>query len=316
MTTPDVVTVGETMLLGVVSPPGRLRHARSLAVGVGGAESNVAIGLARLGVAARWISLLGDDEAGQTVLDRIRAEGVDTSAVRRVADHPTGLYLREQVGDTVRVSYYRQGSAASTLTPGDVDTVHLQGATWLHLTGITPALSPGCAAFVGWLASEARQGGLRVSYDVNYRSRLWDAPSARAFTDSVLPSVDLLLVGTDEGSALWPWDDDERVARRLSEQGPAEVVLKRGGAGAAAWAEGRFTESPAYPVTQSDPIGAGDAFAAGYLYAHLSGARPGERLRTANALGALCVRGHGDYEGLPSRRELDDFLHDRTDPGR
>lgn len=316
MTAPAVVTAGETMLLGVASPAGRLRHARSLAMGIGGAESNVAIGLVRLGVPARWISLLGDDEPGQTVLDRVRAEGVDTSAVRRVPGSPTGLYLREEVGGTVRVSYYRRGSAASTLGPGGVDPHHLEGATWLHLTGVTPALSEECAAFVRWFADEARARGLRVSYDVNYRSRLWDADAARRFTETMLPSVDLLFVGTEEGRALWSWSDEPSAARRLAEHGPQEVVLKRGGDGAAAWIDGRLLESPPFRVRQVDPIGAGDAFAAGYLAGHLWGAAPEERLRTANALGAMCVREHGDYEGLPDRRELDDFLAHRTDLGR
>lgn len=316
MTAADVVTVGETMLLGVVSPPGRLRHAGSMAVGIGGAESNVAIALARLGLRARWISLLGDDEPGQTVLNRIRAEGVDTSAVRRVPGRPTGLYLREQVGGAVRVTYYRQGSAASTLAPGGVDPAHLAGARWLHLTGITPALSPECAEATRWLARAAREVGVRVSYDVNFRSKLWDASAAADFTASMLPLVDLLLVGTEEGHALWAWDDDERLARRLSEQGPGEVVLKRGPAGAAALVDSHFVESAGFPVHEVDPIGAGDAFAAGYLFAHLSGSSPADRLRTGNALGALCVRGHGDYESLPSREELDDFLHDRTSLGR
>lgn len=304
------------MLLGVVSPAGRLRHARSLDVGIGGAESNVAIGLARLGVPTRWISLLGDDEVGQTVLDRVRAEGVDTAAVRRVGGRSTGMYLREQVGSTVRGTYYRQGSAASTLAPGAIDRQDLQDATWLHLTGITPALSAECAEFVGWVAAEARQAGLSISYDVNYRSRLWDAQSARTFTESVLPSVDLLFVGTEEGQVLWAWDDDEAMARQLAEQGPSEVVLKRGSVGAASWSDGSFTESPAFAVTQVDPIGAGDAFAAGFLFAHLGGCSVQDRLRTGNALGAFCVREHGDYEGLPSRRELDDFLNNRTDLGR
>lgn len=316
MTAPDVVTVGETMLLGVVSPPGRLRHARSMTVGIGGAESNVAIALARLGMRARWIGLLGDDEPGQTVLNHIRAEGVDTSAVQRLPGHPTGMYLREQVGDAVRVTYYRRGSAASALQPRTVDPAQLAGARWLHLTGITPALSTECAAATRWLAQAAREAGVRVSYDVNFRSKLWDASTAAAFTTSILPLVDLLLVGTEEGCALWPWDDDERVARRLADSGPAEIVLKRGSTGAAALVDGHFLESPGFAVREVDPIGAGDAFAAGYLFAHLADHEATARLRTGNALGALCVRGHGDYESLPSRAELDDFLHDRTTLGR
>lgn len=313
---PAVVTAGETMLVGVPPRPGRLRSATSLEIKVAGAESNVAIGLARLGVTARWVSLLGDDEPGQVVLDRVRAEGVDTSGVRRVPGLPTGLFLREEVGGTVRVTYYRRGSAASTLAPGSMDQACLDGAGWLHLTGVTPALSPQCAAFVRQAATDARGRGVRVSYDVNYRSKLWDPEQARAFTDALLPDVDLLLVGTDEGRMLWGWTSDQAEARRLAQAGPAEVVLKRGAQGAAAWCEGRWEESAPFAVRQVDPIGAGDAFAAGYLAGHLWGLDLPGRLRAANALGAMCVRELGDYEGLPSRRELEDFLDDRTDPGR
>ncbi len=311
-----VVCVGESMMLCLSTRPGRLRHATTLEVKVAGAESNVAIALSRLGHDARWVSLLGDDEPGQVVLDRVRAEGVDTSWVRRVPDLPTGLMLRDQVGGSARVTYYRAGSAASSLAPDAVDLACLDGASWLLLSGITPALSPGCAKLVPWLAWAARERGVRVAYDVNHRTKLWAPAPARAFTDQLLPHVDLLLVGTDEGARLWDWDDDERQARRLAAAGPAEVVLKRGANGAAAWADDRFWESPPAVVTEVDAIGAGDAFAAGYLSAHLDGLGVADRLRTAGATGAMCVREPGDYEGLPDRRELDDFLNDRTDPGR
>ena len=311
-----VVTAGETMLVGVPSRPGRLRSATSLELKVAGAESNVAVGLARLGLGARWVSLLGDDEPGQVVLDRVRAEGVDTAGVRRVPGSPTGLFLREEVGGTVRVTYYRRGSAASTMAPGTIGAAQLDGADWLHLTGITPALSPDCAELVRWAVGAARERGVKVSYDVNYRSKLWDAHRARDFTETLLPQVDLLLVGTEEGRVLWDWTDDEAAARHLAEAGPSEVVLKRGAEGAAAWTDDGFWQSEPFRVRQVDPIGAGDAFAAGYLAAQLWGRTVQDRLRTANAMGAMCVRELGDYEGLPSARELEDFLHDRTDLGR
>src|ERR671920_1390575 len=144
---PRVVTAGETMVLVVPSAPGRLRHASGVTLSIGGAESNVAIGLSRLGVQAGWVSALGDDELGELVLHRIRAEGVDTSAVRRVPDRPTGLYLREEVAGALRVHYYRRGSAASTLAPGAFDPSALEGVAFLHLTGITGALSAECAEF-------------------------------------------------------------------------------------------------------------------------------------------------------------------------
>jgi 2-dehydro-3-deoxygluconokinase len=275
----------------------------------------VAIGLSRLGIRASWLSAVGDDELGELVLHRVRAEGVDTSAVRRVADRPTGLYLREEVAGAHRVHYYRRGSAASTLAPGAFDPAVLDGATFLHLTGITGALSPESAEFLGWAAATARAAGVRVSYDVNYRSRLWEPAAARAASEAMLPHVDVLLVGDEEARALWGWDEDACL-ERLPDAGPAEVVVKLGARGCTAVVDGERVSSPGFPVRQLDPIGAGDAFAAGYLAGTLWGHEPAERLRTANAMGAFCVQDLGDYEGLPSRRELTAFLDRTIDLGR
>jgi 2-dehydro-3-deoxygluconokinase len=311
----SLFTFGETMGLVAADGIGPLEYARSFTVGIGGAESNVAIGLSRLGVPAGWVSALGEDELGELVLHRVRAEGVDTSAVRRVADRPTGLYLREEVAGALRVYYYRRGSAASTLAPGAFDPAVLDGAGFLHLTGITGALSPESAEFLIWAARTARQAGVRVSYDVNYRSRLWEPAAARAASEAMLPYVDLLLVGDEEARALWGWDDDTCLDR-LADAGPREVVLKQGARGCAAVVGGERLTSPGFPARQLDPIGAGDAFAAGYLAATLWNLDPPGRLRTANAMGAFCVQNLGDYEGLPSRRELTAFLDQTVDLGR
>jgi 2-dehydro-3-deoxygluconokinase len=311
----DVVTAGETMVLGVTSRPGRLRHAGSLELKIGGAESNVAIALSRLGLAAGWVSYLGDDEPGQLVLDRVRAEGVDASRVRRLKDYPTGLYLREQVGPAVRVYYYRQGSAASIMPPKAFDTDYLSGAKFLHLTGITPALSEDCCAFILWAAREAHASGARVSFDVNYRSKLWDAEKAREFVEEILPDLYLLFAGDEEARALWD-RDDEGLMRDLAREGPEEVVLKRGGAGSLALVEGEILEHPAFRVTEVDPVGAGDAFAAGYLAGHVWDLPAEERLRVANAMGAMSVATLGDYEGLPDEKELRAFLEGEESLGR
>jgi 2-dehydro-3-deoxygluconokinase len=313
---PRIVTAGETMALLLPTGPGRLRHATGLSLSIAGAESNVAIGLARLGLAASWVSAVGDDELGELVLARVRAEGVDTGSVLVVADRPTGLCLREQVAGAVRVHYYRRGSAASTLAPKAFDPAALDGAAWLHLTGITPALSPACAEFTRWAAAEARARGLRVSYDVNYRGKLWDTAAARAFADSVLPLVDLVLVGDDEAEALWDAPDEDAALRQLTAAGPSEVVVKRGAEGAVAVVDGERVGAPGFHVPELDPIGAGDAFAAGYLAASVWREEPRQRLRTANALGALAVRSIGDYEGLPSRPELAAFLGGVVELGR
>src|SRR5215210_487547 len=303
------------MVLGVPPRPGRLRHASSLELKIGGAESNLAIALSRLGLSAGWVSYLGDDEPGQLVLDRIRAEGVDTSQVRRLREHPTGLYLREQVGTGVRVYYYRRGSAASMMPPEAFDPGYLSGAKFVHLTGITPALSEDCRAFVLWAARESRASGVRVSFDVNYRSKLWDANEARRFVEEILPEVYLLFAGDEETRALWN-SDDEGLVRELARKGPEEMVLKRGRAGSLALVGGEILEDPAFGVTEVDPVGAGDAFAAGYLAGHVWELPSEERLRVANAMGAMSVATLGDYEGLPDEDDLRAFLEGEKSLGR
>src|SRR5215217_3172718 len=235
------------MALVVPTSPGRLRHAATLALSIGGAESNVAIGLSRLGVPAAWVSSLGDDELGELVLHRVRAEGVDTGAVRRVPDRPTGLYLREEVAGALRVHYYRRGSAASTLAPGAFDASLLDGADFLHLTGITGALSPECAEFLTWAAATAARAGVRVSYDVNYRSRLWEPSAARAATEALLPHVDLLFVGDEELGALWGWET-EVALERLSQAGPGEVIVKLGARGCTALINDELLTSAGFPA--------------------------------------------------------------------
>jgi len=308
----EVITAGETMVLGVPPRPGRLRHATGLELKIGGAESNLAIALSRLGLSAGWASYLSDDEMGQLVLDRVRAEGVDTSRVARVKDHPTGLYLREQVGMDVRVYYYRRGSAASTMRPEAFDQDYLSGAKFLHLTGITPALSESCRALVLWAVREA---GARVSFDVNYRSKLWGTGMAMEFIEEILPDVYLLFVGDEEARAIWG-RDDEALVRELAAKGPEEVVLKRGKAGSLALAEGEVLEHPSFDAAEVDPVGAGDAFAAGYLAGHVWDLPAEERLRVANAMGAMSVATLGDYEGLPDSDELRTFLEGEVSLGR
>ena len=156
------------------------------------------------------------------------------------------------------------------------DPEYLEGARFLHLTGITSALSDECRAFTSWAAREARRVGVRVSFDVNYRSKLWSPESAKGFVEELLPEVDLLFVGDEEARALWERDDEE-FARELAEKGPQEVVLKRGGDGSMLLFEGRLLEQPNFDVPEVDPVGAGDAFNAGYLAGHLWEWGPEER---------------------------------------
>lgn len=302
------------MALVLPAAPGYLRHATQLELRVGGAESNVAIGLARLGIASGWVSVLGRDELGEFVLSRVRAEGVDTSQVGR-DDAPTGLYLRERSPVGTRSHYYRQGSAASRLAPGAFDPAYLDGARYVHLTGITAALSTSARDFLYWIADEAHRRGVLVSFDVNYRARLWSAAEARDFVQAFLPGVDLLFVGDEEAAVLWGAADVD-LMRALQGKGAEEVVLKRGEVGSAAIVDGAVHEVEACQVQPVDSVGAGDAFDAGYL-AGLMWDEPVERrLALGNAMGRLCVSNLGDYESLPSRPDLLAFMDGERALGR
>ena len=301
------------MVLVTPTERGRLRHAARVELRIGGAESNVAIALARLGISAGWVSWLGMDELGELVLHRVRGEGVDTSQVRRIEGAPTGLYVRERLGDGVRVYYYRAGSAASRMAPLGFDPAYLDTARIFHITGVTPALSPSCREFTLWAIQEARRRGVRVTFDVNYRSRLWPPETARAFVEEVAPWVDVLFVSGDEAQALWGTRD---VLAPLAERGPSEVVLMQGKEGAIARVQGQVFSHPAFPVPEVDPIGAGDAFVAGYLAGFLWGLAPEEQLRVACAMGAFSVMTLGDYEGLPSYQELWAFINGERILGR
>lgn len=312
---PEVITLGETMAVLAPTRPGRLRNSSLLSLRVGGAESNVAVSLARLGVSCGWVSALGNDELGDLVLARIRGEGVDCTRVTRT-DAPTGLYLRDEVGHgSVRAFYYRAGSAASTMAPGHVDDAYLEGARMLHVSGITLALSASCRALVHQVCTAARGHGVLVSFDVNFRSKLGSAADARTAIEALLPQIDLFFVGDDEAERLWQ-ASDESFMRHLAARGPREVVVKRGAHGATALDEGSLHHCDAFKVPLVDAVGAGDAFAAGYLAAKAWGWGVAQRLRYGNAMGAYCVMSQGDYENAPSRTELDAFLDQPQTFGR
>jgi len=297
---PEVVTAGEPLVALVPQDLGRLRSQRLLEAYVGGAEVNVAVALARLGVRVGFVGQVGEDELGAMVMEKLRAEGVDLTHFQRVAGF-TGLYLREYLPlGKGRAFYYRKGSAASNLAPGAFDPSYLQGAAFLHLSGITPALSPSCRAFSLWAMEEAKKRGVRVSLDVNYRQALWSPQEALAFLDEALPLTDLVFLSEEEARLLF--GDEERALQRLR---APEVVLRRGPRGAVALGEGGRAEEEAFPVAAVDPVGAGDAFAAGYLAGHLWGLPVRERLRLGNLLGACVAANRGDHEGAPYREDLE-----------
>ncbi|MBB4662831.1 sugar kinase [Conexibacter arvalis] len=303
-TTPGLVTVGESLALLTTREPGRLRHAHELLLSVGGAESNTAIGVRRLGAPATWIGRLGDDELGELIARTLRAEQV---AVAATADPqaPTSLMLKERASAAgAQVSYYRATGPGARLRPDDLDAAAIAEAGVLHLTGITPALSPSARATVEAAIELARDAGVAVSFDVNLRTKLWSPADAAPVLLELAARADHLFVGADEAAALgWPGDPSALGAWLLA-RGPRIVVVKLGADGALAVTADGELPVPPVPVEAVDPVGAGDAFAAGYLAELLAGRPLPERLATAAACGAFACTGRGDWEAFPTRAEL------------
>ncbi|KRE26335.1 carbohydrate kinase [Agromyces sp. Soil535] len=261
----------------------------------GGAEANVASHLTALGRRAAWAGAVGDDALGRRIVRQLADRGVDTRWVTADADAPTGVYFKDP-GRGVR--YYRQGSAASRLGPSFVAGLPLGGVRLLHLSGITPALSPSCDALVDALLDAAAAAGVPVSFDVNHRPALWTSTDAAARRLRALAGrVDLVFVGLDEAAGLWGAETADDVRALLP--GPPIVVVKDGGVGATGFDADRAVHEPALAAEVVEAVGAGDAFAAGYLAEWLGGAPPAERLRAGHERAVLVLGDTADFPRLP-----------------
>jgi 2-dehydro-3-deoxygluconokinase len=297
----DVVTIGECMAVCYPTDPVRLDDARTLLLDIGGAEANLSIALARLGVRARFISRVGDDPFGQRIRNTLAAEGVDVAGVITDPQAQTGMFFREWLPDGARrVYYYRAGSAASRMQPSDLQPEQFAGARFVHLTGITPALSQGCAAMVLRAIAMAHAAGAQVSFDPNYRPKLWEPAVARAALLPIIQQCDLLLMGHEDAQAVLGVDDEEQMLHAAAACGPRVVVLKRAERGALALADGIRYEAAAVAAERViDPVGAGDGFDAGFLAGMLRGATITEALGLGAVVGAASVAALGDYAGYP-----------------
>ncbi|WP_283134591.1 sugar kinase [Rhizohabitans arisaemae] len=302
---PDVLTLGETM--ACLRAGGQIRLGGTAQVSVAGAEANVAIGLARLGHDVAYTGAVGPDQFGELVRRTLRAEGVDIRAIR-TDPAPTGIVVFEQrLAGVVRVDYHRLGSAGSRLGVPDVEKA-FAGSTCppriLHVTGVTLALGAGPAEAVRTAIGLAQAAGTLVCLDVNHRSRLWPEDLARRTLTEVAAQADLVIASEDELALAAPGHDEpSRVASLLAGRA-GQVVVKRGSDGATVYTPEERIDLPARPVVAVDPIGAGDAFVAGYLSGLLDGLPPRGRLDRAVTCGAFAVAASGDWEGLPTRAEL------------
>lgn len=306
-----LVTIGEAM---VVLFPDRhlpLSEARTFGSDVGGAEFNVASTLARLGLPTAWVSRLGADGFGDRILTAAREAGVDTSAVERDTTRPTGLYVKEPVvgpsGVRTRMHYYRNWSAASALGVAQLRSepaaTLLGGAAVVHTSGITPALSASAAELAASLRSLVGPATL-VSVDLNLRPALWTGRDRSALT-ALVTQADVLFAGHEEAEAHFGHTDPARLFADLPQL--ETLVLKDEERRASAYRrDGGETHVPCLTVEVVEPVGAGDAFAAGFLAGLAEGRGDTASLRFGHALAALTLIGHGDRPvTVPSRGERD-----------
>ncbi|OIJ08200.1 2-dehydro-3-deoxygluconokinase [Anaerobacillus arseniciselenatis] len=311
----DVVTFGETMVLFTPESTGLMRYANNYTRKFGGAESNYAIGLTRLGHKAGWISRVGDDELGKAMLSFIRGEAVDVSRVKIDNTAPTGLYFKELRSSTeIRVEYYRKGSAASQMNKADLDEDYISKAMYLHISGITPALSESCYEMVTKAIKIAKQHAVKVIFDPNLRKKLWSEEKARKVLLEIASYADIILPGYDEGVFMYGEKDPNKLGELFLQQGPSIVVLKVGAKGAYYFTKEESKLVPGFTVNNVvDPVGAGDGFAAGFTSGLLKGFSIEKAVQRGNAVGALVTMVSGDVEGLPEEHEVERFINSPTE---
>ena len=288
---------------------GNLDRVTDFRLGIGGAESNVAIGVVRLGRSSTWIGRVGADGVGDLIHRELRAEGVETSAIVD-STAPTGLMIKHRPIEGVsKVLYHRQGSAGSRLHPHDIDVETVRTAKVLHITGITPALSPSASATIDRAVRVASEAGIAVSFDVNHRAALWREGGAAQSHRRLAANATILFAGLEEARMLIGRSDvgARDAAALLATRGGGadiDVIIKLGEQGCLALIDRVEFELPAVPIHPVDTVGAGDAFVAGYLAEYASDAPATARLYTAVRAGAYACLGPGDWESLPRRPDL------------
>lgn len=316
----DLVTVGESMVLFQPFEQKPLNHTPLYTQTIAGAESNVAIALTRLGKKVRWISRVGGDPFGRLIRSTLSGEGIDTSFVIEDNEAPSAVFFKEFKGyGDPNVYYYRKGSAASKLSAEDISPEWLIGVRHLHVTGITAALGERPREMVFRLVKLAKERGITVSLDPNIRRKLGDEQTAKETIISLLQYCDIFMPGMEEAEFLFDLSIPDKVANHILTLGPRVVVIKLGKEGSVGYTKWQSITSKGQEVpVVVDTVGAGDAYAAGFLSIileqhemiwtgnelNLDKETLTKALHVGNVMGSLAVQFKGDWEGLPYQKEL------------
>jgi 2-dehydro-3-deoxygluconokinase len=300
-----ILCVGEA-LISLTPPTGtNLEEATDLLISTGGAEVNVAAHLARLGVSTRFAGRVGRDPFGARLRQTLAALGVDTRYLEADPDRPTGLYVKDVSGSGTTMRYYRMASAATSYRR--VPEEALADVEHVHLTGITAALSDDCRKLVEDLLELPH---VTTSFDVNYRKALWDLPEAADTLRSLAERANTVFVGLDEAGDVWGCRTVDDVRRLLPQ--PSELIVKDGPHEAVSFVGSRVVRVPAPVIEVVEPVGAGDAFAAGYLAARHYGHDPEEALRWGHTLAGAVLQVLGDHGVTVDRVALERRARDQV----
>jgi 2-dehydro-3-deoxygluconokinase len=313
----EFVTIGEALAVFIADPPSQLASASRFQCTVAGAESNVAVGLARLGHQTAFLGKVGADALGEMVMRRLRAENVDVSFVRRSVAKPTGVIIRDSsCVRPVEVAYYRRDSAGAELEPADIPDEIVASARHLHISGITTVISPGARAAAEHAASVGQAAGGQLSFDPNLRRRLSTIDGARAAFTGLLSLAAMIFVSADEALALAQTSDLHAAERWFLDHGAGLIVTKLGRDGARATDGQQSWTCPAHSLAVADPIGAGDAFTAGFLSYWYREHDCATALRAGAVTAALAMTTPSDIDALPTRTDLDAILAGHADARR
>ncbi|NHN34229.1 sugar kinase [Paenibacillus agricola] len=306
---PEIITFGETMALMMPTSSKGIEYSSQFQSLFGGAETNVAIGVARLGHRVGWFSRLGKDPFGQVIVKKLRGEGVDVSHVELTTEAPTGLMLREVVSGKTSVYYYRKGSAASMMKPEHLDENYIKQAKFLHVTGITAALSESCRATAIEAMRIARKHGVKVCFDPNLRLKLWSLDEARGVLLEMAKEADYFLPGLDELKLLYQTESFDEIVQHLRELSAVSIV--KGGDDETYVVEKDSIQSVPYFKAEQivDTVGAGDGFCAGFIVGLLKGYAHTEAVRLGNLIGSMVVQTEGDWEGIPTWEQVEAVLN-------
>lgn len=314
----DLATLGETMLRLSVPPGDALETSSTADLHAAGAESNVACALASLGRRVAWASRLPDNPPGRLIANAIRATGVDLSLVEWCDAGRVGTFFVELEAPPapVRVTYDRAGSCATLMSADSIDWDKLLSTRLLHLTGITPALSASCRDVIEQAIARARDARVPISFDINYRAKLWNAADAKDVLSPLVRGADLLFIGQSDAETVFGiTGSPEQQLTRLADLTQAKrIVLTIGGEGLLAWDNGTTHDQPALPTVILDRLGAGDALAAGVIHGWLDNDFP-LGLRAGAALASLALRRRGDILCC-HKSELADLLSATNDRPR